>query len=115
MLFQVRIREGGAGTSKTPPALSSTVNSVPGFQRCAVRTGFGSTTCPLLDNLVVYVMVRRRVRLSHPWPMARNDYDSGAREIHAFRGVHANGFSLVNERRHLHHQSGFGFGRLGNA
>src|SRR5581483_6123559 len=39
----------------------------------------------------------------------------GARQVHAFGGIHANRLSLINERGHLRYQPGFGLRRLGNA
>ena len=38
-----------------------------------------------------------------------------AREVGAFRGVHPDLFTFVDEGRHLHHQPGFRLGRLGDA
>ena len=45
---------GRAGRSRIPSSVSSTMNSVPGSQRCASRTALGRMTCPFEDNLMVF-------------------------------------------------------------
>jgi hypothetical protein len=45
--------KGRNGRSRIPSEVSSTANSVPGFQLRASRTDFGKTIWPFEDSLVV--------------------------------------------------------------
>jgi hypothetical protein len=47
--------KGRNGRSRIPSEVSSTANSVPGFQLRASRTDFGKTIWPFEDSLVVSI------------------------------------------------------------
>src|SRR5579863_5687941 len=88
------------GTRKTPPSRSCTKNSVPAFQRCAVRNDLGTTICPLVDNFVVCFMVRPKVRFCQNCPLSTRG-SLRPRQVRTLRRVHTNLFAFIDEWRHL--------------
>src|SRR5271166_866967 len=60
------------GLSNMPSLVSWTTNSVPGFQRRAVRIAFGIAICPRADNFVIWIIGAPSKRLSQAiWTQAR--------------------------------------------